>query len=123
MIILNINMIVIMSTFSAYGHRFLNRVEVDDDRRLMLMRVLVMITMMMMMMMMKQYKTKQMPECLVFSFTVNKHTPYTSEKSRSNNAERSANSLLLLDVRKLDFSVFGIYLDKMKKPKNPQKYT
>ena len=97
MIIININMIVIMSTFSAYGHRFLYRVEVDDDRRLMLMMVLVMITMMMMM---KQYKTKQMPECLVFSFTVNKHTPYTSEKSRSNNAERSANSLVLLDVRK-----------------------
>ena len=96
MIILNINMIVIMSTFSAYGHRFLYRVEVNDDRRLMLMMVLVMITMMMM----KQYKTKQMPECLVFSFTVNKHTPYTSEKSRSNNAERSANSLVLLDVRK-----------------------
>ena len=100
--IININMIVIMSTFSAYGHRFLYRVEVNDDRRLMLMMVLVMITMMMMMMMMmmKQYKTKQMPECLVFSFTVNKHTPYTSEKSRSNNAERSANSLVLLDVRK-----------------------
>ena len=98
MIIININMIVIMSTFSAYGHRFLYRVEIDDDRRLMLMMVLVMITMMMMMM--KQYKTKQMPECLVFSFTVNKHTPYTSEKSRSNNAERSANSLVLLDVRK-----------------------
>ena len=54
MIIININMIVIMSPFSTYGHRFLNRVEVDDENRLMLMMVLVMVTMMM-----KQYKNNR----------------------------------------------------------------